>query len=332
MTNSQFNEETLIAYLQGELDAPMAAAVEEWYDASEENRKRLGEIYYLLSVNDRVQATAGIEVEQALATVKQRIASRRRSRIPQLLSRIAVAAAIVLVLAGGVMTYRLSKQVIQPVTVLTHLGERSQVILPDGTKVWLNSCSRVEYVSSFFSRKRNVKMEGEAYFEVAHDKHAPFSVCVDGLNIEVLGTRFNVRSDRENHSVTTVLLEGSVMAYAGESRSSSVRLRPSQRLYYDTQTGSMHLSEDPAAEHSICWIDGRFSFERNTLEQIASELERYYNVDVVFRNEALRGERFSGEFRVEDGIYHIMSVLRLTNKFNYKITDNTIEISANQNQ
>lgn len=97
-------------------------------------------------------------------------------------------------------------------TVVTQLGERSQVVLPDGTKVWLNSSSSVEYVAPFFSRQRRVKMEGEAYFEVEHDRRAPFVVSTNGLDIEVLGTRFNIRNDDNEHRVTTVLLEGAVKA------------------------------------------------------------------------------------------------------------------------
>ncbi len=330
MNDFSINEEVLIAYLKGETDDTTAAAVETWYDASEANRKRLGEIYYLLYINDRINDTADIRVERALTQVKNRLSATRRNLIYRRFSRIAVAAMIAIALFSGAwVTISLSNRIALPMTVLTQLGERSQIVLPDGTKVWLNSCSQVEYTSSLFSRERCVKMTGEAYFEVTHDKKAPFIVQVNGLNVKVLGTRFNIRSDAERHSVTTVLLEGAVMAYADNNRSSSVRLRPAQRLFYDTQTGAMQLTDDASAQKSISWIEGRFSFEHNTLEEIVAELERYYNVDVRFMDNTLRSERFSGEFQIKDGIYHIMSVLQLTYKFNYKIAGNTIEVYAN---
>lgn len=330
MTNLQINEEVLAAYLRGELDAASAASVEAWYDASAANRKLLGEVYYILYVNDRIGDTAGIDVERSLRQFKRRMHAGRRISLRRIAVRAAAVAAVaVILLAGGVTTVSLSKRLAQPLTVITHLGERSQVVLPDGTKVWLNSASSVEYVAPFFSRERRVKMDGEAYFEVQHDSQAPFVVSTNGLDIEVLGTRFNIRNDDNDHRITTVLLEGAVKAYASGCEEAAVRLRPSQQLVFDTRTGAMRLTDEPSADRSINWIDGRFCFEHNTFGEIVAELKRYYNVDIRFMDQALRSERFSGDFRVEDGIYHIMSVLQLTYKFTYKVVGNDIEIYPN---
>ena len=330
MTDLQINEEVLTAYLRGELNAAEAAAVEAWYDASAANRRLLGEIYYILYVNDRINDTAGIDIERSLRQFKRRMHAGRRISLRRITLRAAAAAAVaVILLAGGVTTVSLSKRLAQPLTVITHLGERSQVVLPDGTKVWLNSASSVEYVAPFFSRERRVKMDGEAYFEVQHDAQAPFVVSTNGLDIKVLGTRFNIRNDDNDHRITTVLLEGAVKAYASGDEKAAVRLRPSQQLVFDTRTGAMRLTDEPSADRSINWIDGRFCFEHDTFAEIVAELKRYYNVDVRFMDDALRSERFSGDFRVEDGIYHIMSVLQITYKFTYKVVGNDIEIYPN---
>lgn len=325
--NLSVDEELLTAYLRGALDAETAEAVEAWYAASEANRRKLGEIYYILYLNDRANDARRIDTEAALRSVKNRIRRPQRLRLRRIVVRAcAAAAAVAVLLTGGLTTVSLSERLSRPVTVYTQLGERSQVVLPDGTKVWLNSNSRVEYVAPFFSRQRRVTMDGEAYFEVAHDKNAPFVVTTGGLDVRVLGTRFNIRNDEERHRVTTVLLEGAVAAHAHDNESSSVRLRPAQRLIFDSRTGAMSLEECAAADRSIRWIDGRFSFEHNTFEQIVAELERYYNVNVRFMDEGLRDECFSGDFHVEDGIYHIMSVLQLTYKFTYRTAGNEIEI------
>lgn len=325
--NLTLDEETLAAYLRGDVDAETAAAVEAWYAASEANRRKLGEIYYILFLNDRVNDAHRIDTEAALRSVRNRIRRPQRLRMRRIVVRACAAAAAVAVLVtGGLTTVSLSERLSRPVTIYTQLGERSQVVLPDGTKVWLNSNSRVEYVAPFFSRQRRVAMEGEAYFEVAHDEHAPFVVTTGGLDVRVLGTRFNIRNDEERHRVTTVLLEGAVAAHAHDNESSSVRLRPAQRLVFDSSTGAMSLEECKAADRSIRWIEGRFSFEHNTFGQIVAELERYYNVNVRFMDDRLREECFSGDFHVEDGIYHIMSVLQLTYKFTYRTAGNVIEI------
>lgn len=330
MANFEIDEEVLVAFLKGELDAAEAEAVEAWYDRSAANRRMLGQVYYILYVSDRINDAAGIDVERSLRQFKRRMHAGRRISLRRSAVRIAAAAVIAAVLlAGGFTTVSLSKRLAQPVTVVTQLGERSQVVLPDGTKVWLNSSSSVEYVAPFFSRQRRVKMEGEAYFEVEHDRRAPFVVSTNGLDIEVLGTRFNIRNDDNEHRVTTVLLEGAVKAYASGREQASVRLHPAQQLVFDTRTHAMRLTDCPSAERSINWIDGRFCFEHDTFGEIVAELKRYYNVDIRFMDNRLRDMRFSGNFRVEDGIYHIMSVLQLTYKFNYRIAGNDIELYAN---
>ena len=330
MANFEIDEEVLVAFLKGELDAAQAAAVEAWYDRSAANRRMLGQVYYILYVSARINDAAGIDVERSLRQFKRRMHAGRRISLRRSAVRIAAAAVIAAVLlAGGLTTVLLSKRLAQPVTVVTQLGERSQVVLPDGTKVWLNSSSSVEYVAPFFSRQRRVKMEGEAYFEVEHDRRAPFVVSTNGLDIEVLGTRFNIRNDDNEHRVTTVLLEGAVKAYASGREQASVRLHPAQQLVFDTRTHAMRLTDCPSAERSINWIDGRFCFEHDTFGEIVAELKRYYNVDIRFMDNRLRDMRFSGNFRVEDGIYHIMSVLQLTYKFNYRIAGNDIELYAN---
>lgn len=331
MADFEINEEILAAYLSGELDAEQRATVEAWYDASPANRRLMGEIYRLLYLNDRINDTARIDVEKAYVHCRTRIREQARRRVwLRSLKRLAASAAVIVVLlAGGWMARSSVERLTRPMVVYTQVGERSQAVLPDGTKVWLNSSSRVEYAASFFSRKRRVKMDGEAYFEVSHDRHAPFVVSTNGLDIRVLGTRFNIRNNEDKHLITTVLLEGSVEASVTGERGTALRLHPSQQLTFDTDTKSMLLTDIPTAERSINWIYGRFSFEHNTLEEIAEELNRYYNVDIRFKDDALRQLRFSGDFQVDDGIYHIMSVLQLTYKFNYRIVDNDIEIYAN---
>ncbi len=331
MADFEINEEILAAYLSGALDAEQRAAVEAWYDASPANRRLMGEIYRLLYLNDRINDTARIDVEKAYVHCRTRIREQaRRLMWHRSLKRLAASAAVIVVLlAGGWMARSSVERLTRPMVVYTQVGERSQAVLPDGTKVWLNSSSRVEYAASFFSRKRRVKMDGEAYFEVSHDRHAPFVVSTNGLDIRVLGTRFNIRNNEDKHLITTVLLEGSVEASVTGERGTALRLHPSQQLIFDTDTKSMLLTDIPTAERSINWIYGRFSFEHNTLEEIAEELNRCYNVDIRFKDDALRQLRFSGDFQVDDGIYHIMSVLQLTSKFNYRIVDNDIEIYAN---
>ena len=307
----------LYRYFDGDTTPDEERRIMEWAEASPEN--------YRLYLEER-RLWCALLLHAGRRTVRRPALWRRLAAW-----RVSGAAACILLLGGLAGIFfggrmfpdERMQQVVVPA------GQRVELRLADGTKVWLNSSSSVEYVAPFFSRQRRVKMEGEAYFEVEHDRRAPFVVSTNGLDIEVLGTRFNIRNDDNEHRVTTVLLEGAVKAYASGREQASVRLHPAQQLVFDTRTHAMRLTDCPSAERSINWIDGRFCFEHDTFGEIVAELKRYYNVDIRFMDNRLRDMRFSGNFRVEDGIYHIMSVLQLTYKFNYRIAGNDIELYAN---
>lgn len=330
MANFEIDEEVLVAFLKGELDAAQAAAVEAWYDRSAANRRMLGQVYYILYVSDRINDAAGIDVERSLRQFKRRMhAGRPYLPAPErgAYSRCGRDRRGAPGPAGSrpccfPSAWR------QPRDRRHPAGRAVAGVLPDGTKVWLNSSSSVEYVAPFFSRQRRVKMEGEAYFEVEHDR---------GRRSSCRPTAWTSKSSA--HVSTSATTTTSIVSPPSCSKAPSrPMLRDASRprapapraaAGFDTRTHAMRLTDCPSAERSINWIDGRFCFEHDTFGEIVAELKRYYNVDIRFMDTRLRDMRFSGNFRVEDGIYHIMSVLQLTYKFNYRIAGNDIELYAN---
>lgn len=146
----------------------------------------------------------------------------------------------------------------------------------------------------------------------------------------MLGTRFNIRNDDSDHRITTVLLEGAVKAYASGDEKAAVRLRPSQQLVFDTRTGAMRRPTNLRPDRSI-QLDRRPASASSTTPSGRSSPNSNATTTSISAlwTKPLRSERFSGDFRVEDGIYHIMSVLQLTYKFNYRIVGNDIELYAN---
>ena len=329
MTNLQISEEVLAAYLRGELNAAEAAAVEAWYDASAANRKLLGEVYYILYVNDRINDTAGIDVERSLRQFKRRMHAGRRISLRRIAVRAAAAAAVaVILLAGGVTTVSLSKRLAQPLTVITHLGERSQVVLPDGTKVWLNSSSSVEYVAPFFSRQRRVKMEGEAYFEVEHDARRPFVVVTGQVVSTVLGTTFNVHAYSEDENYQITLATGSLLVDGGpESR--SVRLRPGEQGFFERTSGLLSLRR-VNVEQVLSWQEDRLYFRAEPLASIARSLERQFNVDITIPDERLRRICFTGEFVDGENIHEIMRIISADSRILCRSRKNHFELYRNR--
>lgn len=324
-------EEKLVAYLNGTLTPHEVEQVEAWYGESQENQKMLEQVYYISFMSDRISSYKHADVERSLASLKRRIHDNERKkgfvyRLSKYYGRAIAASVIVgLLVLGGVMTVKVAQYVSKPFTVVTALGQRTQVVLPDGTMVWVNACSKLEYYSTLFSRERRVNMEGEAYFEVKTDKTAPFIVTSSGMQTRVLGTKFNIRTNLEEHLVIATLFSGSIKATAQKMKIAGIVMKPQQQLLYNTETGYTRLMESPSSD-AVDWINGKLHFQHATMEEISRELERYYNVDIVFMDSGLQRERFTCDFDTVDNIYNILSTLQLTKTFSYKINKNRVEL------
>ena len=329
-------EGLLYRYLVRRTSGAEDREVYAWLEASEKNRSLFFEVAAVWSAHRTLISPAtGERCDAMLRRLNARIdaddAMQRPARFAwrRWMSAAAAAAVVVIAVAAAWLAGLRLPEAGRFQSYANHTGDVAVLHLEDGTQVWLQDGTELRYAVGKGDGERIVRLDGEAYFEVEHDRRAPFVVSTNGLDIEVLGTRFNIRNDDNEHRVTTVLLEGAVKAYASGREQASVRLHPAQQLVFDTRTHAMRLTDCPSAERSINWIDGRFCFEHDTFGEIVAELKRYYNVDIRFMDNRLRDMRFSGNFRVEDGIYHIMSVLQLTYKFNYRIAGNDIELYAN---
>lgn len=321
----------LIKYLKGFLDEDSRQKIEEWILLSEENRKTLEDLYVVTFLDDRLAAKNEVDVEKAysrfLQHKKQRAISTPKTKTVQLWKKVAAVAAIfvAVVFTGTLSLVALLEKNSQSLVVSTKLGERAQVQLPDGSTVWLNACSKLEYRKSFFSPKRKTQLSGEAYFDVAHNRLFPFIVTNDGSEIKVLGTKFNVRCNEDENHITTSLMEGSIQ-FSDVNVESSVKLKPNERLFFDKKTHQFKIDEIISKEDVTAWISGKLLFENNSLEEIARSLEKHYNVHITFDDDNAKNIRFTAEFEMADNIYQIFSILELTNTFTYQINNRDIVI------
>lgn len=330
----EINNDILVDFFNGKLNREEQQEVEQWYLASEENQKTLEQLYYILFVSDRIKVEKEIDTERSLKELKERIGQKENSPVRKNKPghkihwmRYAVAVVFIGIISiGTISLINISERLSKPFIATTNLGERAQITLPDGTKVWLNACSKVEYTSSLFSRKRNVNMTGEVYFEVEHSKNAPFTVTSRNLNTTVLGTKFNIRSNEDEPYITTTLLEGSILITSEDLKNEGIKLKPNQQLYYNLQTSKAILSNCTTAEDNISWIDNRLIFEDTSLLEITKSLERHYNVQFIFKDKELEKERFTFACQTTENIYQILSVLKLTDKFDYTINDRTVTL------
>jgi ferric-dicitrate binding protein FerR (iron transport regulator) len=325
-------DEILIAYLQHTLHETACKEVEAWYLASKENQTLLEQLYFTLFVGDRLHAYNQADAERSFLELKEKVrkqhAGKRRVKYGWRIAMRAAAAvcAGMLVLNGFQMMKTLSK----PFTIVTNLGERVQTILPDGSKIWVGACSKLEYYNPFpffASKERAVYLSGEAYFEVEKDKTHPFVVHSNDLQIIVLGTRFNIRSNSDDLFITTTLLEGEIKVTTPAWGDKEIVMTPNEQLRFNRETNQSEWYACPSAQEYIEWIDGKLHFEGASLGEIAASLERYYNVTITIPSEKLRNEKFTCDFETTENIYQIFSVLELTNTFDYKINNRHIELS-----
>jgi transmembrane sensor len=209
---------------------------------------------------------------------------------------------------------------IQYNTIETPAGGQYQVILPDGTHVWLNAKSALKYPASFAALKeRRVELSGEAYFEVAHNKEIPFRVHSGTQLVEVLGTHFNVNAYPDDTQVKTTLLEGSVKLTAA---SGNALLKPNQQAELREQ---FHVSTVNAKD-AIAWKDGYFRFDEERLETIMKVVARWYNVNVVYEDERIKNDRFGVLSTRFASISTLLGIMEKTGNVEFQIYDSTIRI------
>lgn len=183
-------------------------------------------------------------------------------------------------------------------TMTTPKGKQYQVILPDGTKVWLNADSRLTYPTAFAGSERKVSITGEAYFEVTHNAKMPFKVTANGnTEVEVLGTHFNINAYNDETNIKTTLLEGSVKVSATNHSSLtpglSLVLKPGQQADRKPD-GVLRIVDNVDVEQAVAWKNGLFSFRDADIETVMRQLARWYNVEVRYEGNLPKRD-FNGE-------------------------------------
>lgn len=188
--------------------------------------------------------------------------------------------------------------------IMIPYGKRSELTLPDGTHIWLNSGSRLSYPSVFGSDSREVFLSGEAFFEVSHDKNRPFFVFAKELKVKVLGTKFNISAYSEDPVIRTVLLEGKINASKNQLFAKETSLSPGEGITFNKEEGTMIRGKADIRLYTS-WIDGYLFFENEPTTEVLKKLERYYNREIRV-DEKLSGNTFSGKLDLSEDIRQVL--------------------------
>lgn len=208
-------------------------------------------------------------------------------------------------------------------TLIVPYGKRTKVQLSDGSIVWLNSGSKLAYPASFNTNKRKVYLEGEAIFEVAHDKSHPFLVIAKDFEIEVLGTVFNVSNYADDPSINTVLKNGSVkIQYKGNSiNDQSLIIKPGTLASYSKDSRNISTVAVDVDKY-FSWRDGIIIFKNDDLKNIMKQLSRYYNASIEIKNKQLENQTFSGSLDLKETVEQVLNVIKETSGFKFEKTTN----------
>lgn len=198
-----------------------------------------------------------------------------------------------------------------------------QLVLADGTKVWINSESSIKYPVAFNGKERRVYLEGEAYFEVSKNEHMPFVVELGKVAVRVLGTSFNARAYQDEKNVYATLAEGKICLETGKH---CMHLSPEEQGIVNLVNGNISKKKVDIQLYTS-WKDGRFAFQEQTLEEMMNTLSRWYDIQVFFEHEALRQVTFTGNLKRYDGFNKIIELLEMTEMAHFKVEGNKIFIS-----
>lgn len=208
-------------------------------------------------------------------------------------------------------------------TLIVPKGGEYSLELPDGTVVWVNSESSLRFPEKFTSNRREVFLEGEAYFEVKKDANRPFYVHTEAGKVRVLGTAFNVCAYSNDRFWQTTLVEGSVMINQEEKE---VLLKPNEQYQIDVRTGKAGLRE-VLPELYTSWRDGKFYFKAYTFEELVEKLERWYDFKMFYMNEEIKTRRFSGVVNKYQPLEEMFKFLQMTSDVQFNVKGNVVTAS-----
>ena len=362
-------KDDILSYLSGKLSQNQSESLLHWLNENDD-RKRFFDIITdiwhssaTLSHYDKFEPNKAWEEIADMLSKKDFEIKAKPGRILSLVKsyyKIAAMIAIILSTGFGVMYMYFSGKTdtncTQYIEMVAPLGSRSFITLPDGTKVWLNSGSKLRFFKKYGTGTRDVNLDGEAYFVVAKNKDVPFVVHTSDIKITALGTAFNVKAYRDEPIIGTTLDEGSVKiesCFGNHGKNVPIILKPKQTAAYSKVSTSVtihvlsnengekvmvakHISLAPKQLRVITntdtkiftsWKETRWVFRHETLGDLAKKLERKYDVTIDFKDESLKEYSFSGSLQNES-IEQVLEVIRILAPIKYTISHKTIELST----
>lgn len=244
-----------------------------------------------------------------------------------------VAVVVVAAFLGGLLTFFIQNTTLnrhlqnQLTIVKTNMGQKSEVLLPDGSVVWLNAGSKISYSNTFNQNERNVTLEGEAFFDVKKNEAAPFVVHTPNLNVVVKGTAFDVSAYAEDGHTEVSLLRGKVDIY--NKKGKLVRkLLPNDLMHYDKAKDTYALHRNNNALQYSAWKDEELIFENAPLDMVVKKLERWYGVEIDWQH-AESAKRYTFKVKTES-LREMLQLINVITPIDYRIVGREVRVTRRQ--
>ncbi|MGV8094962.1 MAG: FecR family protein [Mangrovibacterium sp.] len=321
-------EETLIKYITGQADADEVKHVRAWLAASEERQRelaRMKNIWILSGLGNEIDKLIK-EPEIRRILYKIRLISEKDHKKTLRLKLLKYAAVLFLIISiSGSVGYFISRTTIpssEYAGIIVPNGERSKVILPDGTTVQLNGGSQLKFSTDIQSKNRTVFLEGEAFFDVTPDHSRPFVVETGNLQIEVLGTSFNVSSYPNDKMVTTYLEKGKIKILIDGQK--DIYLNPSEALKFEKSTGETTKQIITDSRFSD-WTRGILNIQGETIEELAKKLERRFDIKINFGDNEVCKHTYSGSIK-DENLDTVLEALKFTSSLKYEKREKVVTL------
>lgn len=307
----KITENLLIRFLKCETTPEEEVAILDWLDADPENIKTLDRIDFQFNAT-----VLHSEIQKDKAP---------KSRVKKLISFSAAAIlAVAIAIGNGVLQTRKMRTEMESLTTSISIptGQRIDMTLQDGSRVWLNSNSTLEYPNIFRKADRQVKLSGEAFFDITKDPERPFIIETFACNIEVLGTKFNVEANASDSEFSAALLEGSIKL-TDKTTGANMLLKPGEKA--ELIHGELRRSKITNPDEYL-WTDGIISLQSSSFSELLKRFEKAYDVRFVVKLTNEPVVHCKGKIRISDGINHAMEILQMGTDFEYAINHSSNEI------
>jgi len=320
-------EKLLPGYLSGDLSDKDRSIVDEWRKESPENEALYHESLKAWEAISLLHEMEQFNSFEALKKVNTKLSQSWFSKWRINIQRAAAILLLPLLVYSGYLTIqnlslkKMPEEYVMMQTVTSRQGMITQFLLVDGTKVWLNSGSELQFPSSFTGDMREVKLRGEAFFEVVKNEKQPFRVNAKELKVDVLGTSFDVLSYDDDTQSEVTLIEGrvSLSSEKGKAKKEFGTIHPGQRAVFKEESQEVY-TEEVEVDKYISWRDGNLIFRDDQMEDVIRRLSRWFNVEIVVNDPEIKSYIYTATFRNES-LEQVLKLLKLSAPIDYRIID-----------